>query len=152
MKINVYTDGACSGNPGLGGWGVIIEVDGKEVTELSGGSYGEITTNNRMELNGVIAGLDWITSNLLFNENTSIEITCDSKYVTDAFNKRWINSWKENKWKGGELKNMDLWIELSELVDSLLDKATITWTWIKGHNSHPQNERCDRLAVDAINL
>lgn len=137
-KVEIYTDGACSGNPGKGGWAAVLVYKGKE-KEISGGS-GD-TTNNRMELTAVIEALKQL------REPCSVELTTDSKYVCDAVNKGWLYSWKKNGWKKSDRKpalNVDLWEELLPL----LEKHNVNFNWVKGHNGHPYNERCDRLAVD----
>lgn len=137
-KVEIYTDGACSGNPGKGGWAAVLVYKGKE-KEISGGS-GD-TTNNRMELTAVIEALKQL------REPCSVELTTDSKYVCDAVNKGWLYSWKKSGWKKSDRKpalNVDLWEELLPL----LEKHNVNFNWVKGHNGHPYNERCDRLAVD----
>ncbi|MBQ5885949.1 MAG: ribonuclease HI [Clostridia bacterium] len=137
-KIELFTDGACSGNPGPGGWGAILRYNGHE-KELCGGEVE--TTNNRMELTAVIEGLSAL------KEPCEIELFTDSKYVCDAVAKRWVYSWKANGWKKADKKpalNIDLWEKL--LV--LLDTHKVNFNWIKGHAGHPENERCDTLAVD----
>ncbi len=137
-KVEIYTDGACSENPGKGGWAAVLVYKGKE-KEISGGS-GD-TTNNRMELTAVIEALKQL------REPCSVELTTDSKYVCDAVNKGWLYSWKKNGWKKSDRKpalNVDLWEELLPL----LEKHNVNFNWVKGHNGHPYNERCDRLAVD----
>ena len=137
--IKIYTDGACSGNPGPGGWGVFIENSGN-VTELSGRD--ENTTNNRMELKAVIEALKFFTI------NSKLTIHTDSKYVMDGAS-RWIINWKKNNWKTAqkkEVKNKDLWIEL----DSLLNCHNVTWVWVKGHDGIYGNERADYLATSII--
>lgn len=137
-KVEIYTDGACSGNPGKGGWAAVLVYKGKE-KEISGGS-GD-TTNNRMELTAVIEALKQL------REPCSVELTTDSKYVCDAVNKGWLYSWKKNGWEKSDRKpalNVDLWEELLPL----LEKHNVNFNWVKGHNGHPYNERCDRLAVD----
>lgn len=137
-KVEIYTDGACSENPGKGGWAAVLVYKGKE-KEISGGS-GD-TTNNRMELTAVIEALKQL------REPCSVELTTDSKYVCDAVNKGWLYSWKKNGWKKSDRKpalNVDLWEELLPL----LEKHNVIFNWVKGHNGHPYNERCDRLAVD----
>ncbi len=136
--VEIFTDGACSGNPGPGGWGAILRCDGKE-KELSGGE--KDTTNNRMELTAVIKAL----SALKFP--CQVVVTTDSKYVCDAINQKWVYSWRENNWRKKDKKpalNPDLWQELLDL----LDIHTVTFKWVKGHNDHPENERCDKLAVN----
>ncbi len=139
MTIEVYTDGACSGNPGPGGWGAVIKNDG-EVNELQGGD--PQTTNNRMELMAVIKSLEFIKS------NDEILITTDSEYVKNGITK-WIFNWLKNNWKTSAktpVKNQDLWKELHALT---IDK-NIKWFWIKGHSGHIENERCDYLARQEI--
>lgn len=137
-KISIYTDGACSGNPGRGGWGAILVYNGAE-KELCGAE--KETTNNRMELTAVIMALKAL------KEPCIAELTTDSKYVCDAVNKRWVYSWRKNGWKKADKKpalNRDLWEQLLEL----LEIHKVTFIWVKGHNGHPYNERCDRLAVE----
>lgn len=136
-KVNIYSDGACSGNPGPGGYGVILEYNGYEL-ELFGGE--ENTTNNRMELMGVITGLEAL------KEPCEVTITTDSKYVTDAFNKKWIESWQKKSWKksdGKPVLNKELWIRLLEAAS----KHKVKFVHILGHNGHEYNERCDKIAV-----
>lgn len=136
-EIQIYTDGACSGNPGKGGWGAILVYNNHE-KEISGGE--ENTTNNRMELTAVIEALK------LLKEPCKVVLTTDSKYVCDAINKGWLYSWKSNGWKKADKKpalNVDLW----EMLLPLLEVHQITFNWVKGHNGHPYNERCDKLAV-----
>ena len=139
--INIYTDGACSGNPGKGGWGAILQY-GKVVKELSGGEAE--TTNNRMELTAVIRALQAL------KEPCEVTLTSDSKYVTDAVTKRWVYGWRSNGWRKADKKpalNVDLWEQLLEL----LDVHKVTFVWVKGHAGHPENERCDQLAVQYYN-
>lgn len=136
-KVNIYSDGACSGNPGPGGYAVILEYNGTEL-ELSGGE--ENTTNNRMELMGVIIGLESL------KESCDVTIVSDSKYVVDAFNKKWIDSWQKKDWKksdGKPVLNKDLWQRLLVTVN----KHKVKFEHILGHNGHEYNERCDKLAV-----
>lgn len=136
-KVEIYTDGACSGNPGKGGWGAVLVYGGKE-KELSGAE--KDTTNNRMELTAVIEALDAL------NQPCNVVLTTDSKYVCDAINKGWVYSWKKNGWKKSDKKpalNVDLW----EKLLPLLEKHNVEFVWVKGHNGHPYNERCDTLAV-----
>lgn len=137
-KIDIYTDGACSGNPGKGGWGAVLVYNQTE-KELCGGE--KATTNNRMELTAVISALKAV------KEPCEITVTTDSKYVCDAVNKGWVYSWKRNCWKKADKKpalNVDLWEQLL----SLLEIHKVTFNWVKGHNGHEYNERCDRLAVN----
>ncbi len=135
--VEIYSDGACSGNPGPGGWGAILRCGGRE-KELSGGE--PHTTNNRMELTGVIEAL----SALKFP--CEVKVTTDSKYVVDGIEKGWAQGWKKRGWKKSDGKpalNPDLWEKLLEL----LAVHDVEFCWIKGHAGHPENERCDRLAV-----
>ena len=137
--VDLYTDGACSGNPGPGGYGIILVYNGKE-KELSEG-YAE-TTNNRMEILAVINGLKAL------KEPCEVTVYSDSKYVVDAVNKNWLYTWEENDWRRSNKEpvlNPELWMEL--LV--LMEEHEVSFVWVKGHNEHPQNERCDRLAVAA---
>ncbi len=137
-KIKIYTDGACSGNPGPGGWGAILCYNGHE-KELSGGEKN--TTNNRMELSGAIYALKAL------KEPCEVELTSDSKYLTDAILQGWVYSWRANGWKKADKKpalNIDLWEELLEL----LEIHDVKFIWVKGHAGHEYNERCDRLAVE----
>ena len=135
--VDIYTDGACRGNPGPGGWGAIL-VYGKHEKELSGGEAH--TTNNRMELSGVIAALSAL------KEPCEITLTTDSKYVADAINNGWAIGWRERSWRKADKSpalNPDLWEELLDL----LERHEVTFVWVKGHAGHPYNERCDRLAT-----
>lgn len=136
-NIEIYTDGACSGNPGPGGWGTILKY-GETEKELCGGETE--TTNNRMELTAVIKGLEAL------KERCNVTITTDSKYVVDAIVKGWAVNWRKNNWVKSDRKkalNSDLW----EVLLSLLENQNVTFNWVKGHNGHPHNERCDALAV-----
>mgnify|MGYP001363038316 CR=1 FL=1 len=135
MLIHLYTDGAAKGNPGPGGYGIVLEA-GPHRKELSGGF--RRTTNNRMELLAVIVGLE-----ALKNPGQQVRVVSDSKYVVDAINKGWLRSWIQKGFKGK--KNVDLWKRLIPM----LQKHQVQFQWVKGHNDHPQNERCDRLAVAA---
>lgn len=135
--VEIFTDGACSGNPGKGGWGAVLRYAGHE-RELCGGEAD--TTNNRMELTAVIAALSAL------KEPCRVRLTSDSRYVTDAVTKKWVYNWKENGWRKADKKpalNSDLWEQLLPL----LDKHEVEFVWVKGHDGHPENERCDRLAV-----
>ena len=139
--LNIYTDGACKGNPGIGGWGAILEY-GSTKKEIKG--YSINTTNNIMELTAVIKALECL------NRKCKIVITTDSNYVKNGITD-WIKSWKNNGWKTAKkspVKNKELWIKL----DSLVVNHDIDWKWIKGHSGHPQNERADELANEAIIL
>ncbi len=137
-KIEIFTDGACSGNPGPGGWGAVLRYNGKE-KELCGGDAH--TTNNRMELTAVISALKAL------KEPCEVVLTTDSKYVVDAITLGWAEGWQKNGWKKADKKpalNIDLWEELL----SLLKTHTVQFIWVKGHAGHPENERCDTLAVN----
>ena len=137
-EVTIYTDGACSGNPGAGGWGTILVYEGRE-KELFGGEIE--TTNNRMELSAVIAGLSAL------KEPCRVTLTTDSQYVVNAIEKGWLDAWQKNNWRKSDKKevlNIDLWRAL--LI--LLEKHEIEFVWVKGHNGHPYNERCDKLATD----
>ena len=135
--VDIYTDGACRGNPGRGGWGAILVYGGKE-KEISGGE--PMTTNNRMELMGAISALE------LLKEACDVTLTSDSKYLTDAINKGWLENWKKNGWKKADKKpvlNPELW----QRLDALLQKHTVRFVWVHGHEGHVYNERCDVLAT-----
>ena len=135
--VHIFSDGACSGNPGPGGYGVILRCDGRE-KELSGGEPD--TTNNRMELSGVIAGLEALKF------PCRVVIQTDSRYVVDGVEKGWAESWRRNNWIKSDKKpalNKDLWEKLLDL----LAVHEVSFVWIKGHAGHEENERCDRLAV-----
>ena len=137
--VQIFTDGACKGNPGVGGWGVLIK-SSNYINELKG--YEQLTTNNRMELIAVIEGIKSI------EKNANIEITTDSKYVKNGIN-LWIDNWKKNGWKTSSkkpVKNKELWLDLDKLVQNY----NIEWKWVKGHSGHPGNERADQLANAAI--
>lgn len=136
-KVNLYTDGACSGNPGPGGWGAILECEG-HIKELCGGEAE--TTNNRMELTAVIEGLSAL------KYSCEVTLISDSKYIIDAITQEWVYKWKENNWmrnKKDKALNPDLWEKL--LVE--IEKHKMTYVWVKGHAGHPENERCDEMAV-----
>ena len=135
-SVILYTDGACSGNPGPGGWAAVLEYMGHE-KELSGGEAS--TTNNRMELSAVIAGLSALT------EKCAVTLYTDSQYIERAINERWLASWKKRGWqrKDGPVKNLELWQEL----DRLLTVHEVTVHWVKGHADNAMNNRCDALAV-----
>ncbi len=136
-EVTIYSDGACSGNPGPGGYGTILVYNGIE-KELSEGF--ESTTNNRMELLGCIKGLECL------KEPCIVTVVSDSKYLCDAINQGWLESWKNRGWKKADKKpvlNQELW----ERLDKMLSVHTVTFEWIKGHNGHIYNERCDTLAV-----
>ena len=136
-QIHIYTDGAAKGNPGPGGYGVVIELVGSTYKKefYEGFRY---TTNNRMELLAVIVGLE-----KLKNPNSTVLVTSDSKYVVDAVEKRWVFQWEKKGFAGK--KNPDLWLRFLKIYR----KHKVDFKWVKGHNSHPQNERCDELAVMA---
>ena len=137
--LEIYTDGACRGNPGVGGWGAILKYDNK-IKEING--FSKQTTNNIMELTAVIKSLKQL------NRACNIIITTDSIYVKNGITE-WVHNWKKNGWKTANkkpVKNKNLWLELDDLVT----KHKIQWEWIKGHSGHPENERADTLANLAI--
>ena len=137
-QIEIFTDGACKGNPGPGGWGAIIRY-GKHEKEIAGGDPD--TTNNRMEMSAAIQALNALV------EPCSVKLHTDSKYVIDGITK-WIFGWQRNGWKNASkqlVRNADLWREMVEAMA----RHQVEWIWVKGHNGHPENERADRLASDA---
>ena len=137
-QVEIFTDGACSGNPGPGGYGVILRYKGIN-KELSGGEA--CTTNNRMELTAVITGLSAL------KESCCVTLYSDSKYIIDAIQKGWAKKWQANGWmrnKKDPALNPDLW----ETLLNLLEQHEVNFVWVKGHAGHPENERCDRLAVE----
>lgn len=139
-KVTIYTDGACSGNPGLGGWGAVL-IYNKEEKEIYGYPKDE-TTNNRMEITAAIEALKTLKNSCI------IELYTDSTYLKEGMNS-WIHNWKKKNWKtsaGKEVKNIDLWQEL----DKLTQNHEITWKWVKAHDGNENNERADRLANKAI--
>lgn len=136
-KVIIYTDGACSGNPGPGGYGVVLVCKTKR-KELSGSE--ENTTNNRMELTAAIVGLSAL------KRKCEVKLVTDSKYVSDGISKGWAASWRQNGWRKADKKpalNADLWEKLLILIE----QHEVELEWVKGHNGHPENERCDALAV-----
>ncbi len=136
-KVEMFTDGACSGNPGPGGWGTILRSNGIE-KEMSGGEAN--TTNNRMELLAVINGLSAL------KRKCDVTIYTDSQYVVNGITKGWAQSWKENGWRKKDKKpalNADLW----DMLLNLLSEHEYSFVWLKGHDGHPENERCDKMAV-----
>lgn len=139
-RIEIFTDGACSVNPGVGGWGAILRYKSTE-KELSGGC--EETTNNRMELTAVIESLKSL------KEQCNITLYTDSKYVMDGIN-LWLPNWKKNNWrttnKKSDVKNVDLW----QVLDELVRQHEIRWVWVKGHSGHAENERVDQLARNEV--
>ena len=145
MQVKIYTDGAARGNPdGPGGYGAILEyVDTKGTLHTKELSRGYVrTTNNRMELMAVIAGLEAL------NRPCEVEVYSDSQYVVNAFNKQWVDGWIKKGWKRGKneaVKNPDLWKRLLKAKE----KHKVSFHWVKGHDGHPQNERCDLLATSA---
>ena len=137
-QLEIFTDGACKGNPGPGGWGAVIRY-GKHEKEISGGDPD--TTNNRMELSATIQALK------ILIEPCEVKLHTDSRYVIDGITK-WIHGWQRNGWKNASKKpvsNIDLWHDLIEATA----RHQVEWIWVKGHNGHPENERADRLASDA---
>ncbi len=136
-EVTIYTDGACSGNPGPGGWGAILRYGSAE-KELSGGE--RETTNNRMELTAVIVALSAL------KEPCAVTLYSDSRYVVDAIEKGWVYGWKKKGWIKSDKKpalNVDLWEQLLPLLAC----HQVSFRWVKGHNEHPENERCDEMAV-----
>jgi len=138
-KITIYADGACSGNPGAGGYGAVL-MYGEHRKEISGGEAA--TTNNRMELTGVIKALQ------MLKEDCEVEVYSDSRYVIDAVEKGWAKTWQKNGWrrKSKPALNSDLW----EILLGLLGKHKVKFHWVKGHSGDKENERCDELAKEAI--
>lgn len=136
-QVYIYTDGAAKGNPGPGGYGVVMEMAGTSYKKEFYEGF-RLTTNNRMELLAVIVGLE-----KLKNENTTVLVVSDSKYVVDAVEKKWVFGWEKIGFKGK--KNPDLWMRFLKIYR----KHQVNFKWVKGHNNHPQNERCDQLAVMA---
>lgn len=139
--VEIFTDGACSGNPGPGGWGAILRVKGQE-KELSGGE--KMTTNNRMEMMAVIAGLEAL------KRPCHVTITTDSQYVMKGMTE-WLKGWKAKNWRTAArqpVKNVDLW----QRLDAAAQPHKLDWQWVRGHDGHPENERADQLAVDARTL
>ena len=139
-KVTIYTDGACSGNPGPGGYGTVM-MHGEHRREISGGEVE--TTNNRMEMMAVIIGLEAL------KQPCQVDLYSDSRYVVDAIEKGWVVRWKQNNWMRNKKEaalNVDLW----ERMLALLETHKVTFHWVKGHAGHPENERCDELARLAI--
>ncbi|MFI4956887.1 MAG: ribonuclease HI [Gammaproteobacteria bacterium] len=139
--VEMYTDGACRGNPGPGGWGAVLRYNG-HIKTLSGSEYN--TTNNRMELMAAIEGLRALT------EHCSVSLTTDSQYVKNGAT-QWMKNWEKNGWKTASkepVKNADLWV----LLAAEMKRHTITWHWVKGHSGHPENDQADLLANEAIDL
>lgn len=138
-NVEIFTDGACSGNPGPGGYGVLLRFNG-QTKQISQGF--NKTTNNRMELRAVIEGLKTLT------EKCDVTIYSDSKYIVDAVEKGWARRWKANNWyrnKKEKALNIDLW----QILIDLIDQHSVKFSWVKGHAGHPENEICDKLAVKA---
>ncbi|HOY67937.1 MAG TPA: ribonuclease HI [Candidatus Ozemobacteraceae bacterium] len=138
-SVDLFCDGACSGNPGPGGWGALLRFRDAE-KELSGGEAH--TTNNRMELMACIAGLEALKS------PCQVRVTTDSQYLAKAFKDGWLEKWQKNGWRTSSkepVKNRELW----ERLIALAKAHEVSWHWIRGHAGHPENERCDRLAVEA---
>ena len=137
--VKLFSDGACSGNPGPGGWGAILQFKNNE-KEMSGGARN--TTNNKMELLAVISALEAL------KEPCIVSIYTDSKYIANAFLKGWLDKWQQNGWRTASkkpVKNQELWLRLVEQAK----RHELDWNWVKGHAGHPENERCDQLAVEA---
>jgi ribonuclease HI len=138
-SVVIHTDGACSGNPGPGGWGVVMDYNGHR-KELKGGEA--LTTNNRMELQAAISALDSL------KRPCTVEMHVDSQYVKDGISK-WIHGWKRNGWKTADkkpVKNLELW----QTLDAAIQRHQISWHWVKGHDGHPENERADELAREGM--
>lgn len=138
--VELYTDGACSGNPGPGGWAYILRHPSTGAQREAAGGDGQ-TTNNRMELQAVIEGLRALS------RPSSVDLYSDSQYVLNGLNE-WMAGWKKRGWKTAgkqPVKNVDLW----KVLDELIERHTVRFHWVRGHNDHPENERCDRLAVEA---
>ena len=133
-EVNLYPDGACRGNPGKGGWGAIL-VYGSYEKEMSGGE--RLTTNNRMELTAAIEGLSAL------KEPCAVTLYSDSKYLVDAYEQGWIYGWEKANWREGKVKNPDLWQRLLVLTRT----HKVSFVWVRGHNGHAYNERCDALAT-----
>lgn len=139
MRVEIYTDGACRGNPGPGGWGAVLRSNGQEKLIKGADAH---TTNNRMELMAAIEGLASL------KKRSEVDVTTDSKYVRDGIT-QWIKNWQKNGWKNSQrkpVKNADLWQRLVELTD----QHDVSWHWVKGHSGHPENELADDLANQAI--
>lgn len=135
MSVEIYTDGACKGNPGPGGWGVLLRYKGQERTLHGGEAH---TTNNRMELLAAIKGLEALT------RSCTVDLYTDSQYLKKGM-MEWLSSWKTNGWRNAKkepVKNADLWM----ILDSLASRHQIKWHWVKGHSGHPENELVDALA------
>ena len=144
MEVKIYTDGACIGNPGPGGWGAII-ISGNEKKELFGGE--KLTTNNRMELTAAIKALEYYNKEEKKISSMPIKIYTDSVYLKEGIT-NWISNWEKNNWKTSDkknVKNVDLWKKLKELIKS----KQIEWCWIKGHSNDPMNDLADKLAKEA---
>ena len=140
MTINIYTDGACSGNPGIGGWGVVVLIKDNKPIHLFGGSKN--TTNNQMELTAAIEALKY------FSNKSELNIFTDSQYVKNGI-ESWINNWKKNGWKTSskkQVKNKELWIQLEEQIE----KHNVKWQWVRGHAGNKNNEMADNLAKKFI--
>ena len=139
MTVIIHTDGACSGNPGPGGWGAILDYNGTR-KELNGGAAD--TTNNRMEIQAAVEALNAL------KRPCTVEMHVDSQYVKDGITK-WIHGWKKNGWKTADkrpVKNVELW----QALDEAIKRHTISWHWVKGHDGHPDNERADELAREGM--
>jgi ribonuclease HI len=138
-KVIIHTDGACSGNPGPGGWGAVMDYNGTR-KELFGGAA--LTTNNRMEIQAAVEALNAL------KRPCTVEMHVDSQYVKDGISK-WIHGWKKNGWKTADkkpVKNVELW----QALDEAIKRHEISWHWVKGHDGHPENERADELAREGM--
>ncbi|MCC8164826.1 MAG: ribonuclease HI [Planctomycetes bacterium] len=139
--IYIYADGACSGNPGPGGWGTVLKCPARSLEKTLSGAEAN-TTNNRMELRAVIEGLSAL------KKPCTVTVVTDSRYIVDAFQKRWLAGWQKNGWRTASkqpVKNIELWQELLKAMAP----HSVSWQWIRGHNGHPENEMADSLAVRA---
>jgi ribonuclease HI len=139
QRVTIYTDGACLGNPGPGGWAALLVADGS-LREISG--YESQTTNNRMELRAAVEALRAL------EDGTEVDLHTDSQYLRNGMNE-WLARWKRNGWRTADkkpVKNVDLWEDL----DALAQRHVVRWHWVRGHSGHPENERCDALANEAI--
>ncbi|HRS02244.1 MAG TPA: ribonuclease HI [Bacteroidota bacterium] len=147
-EIIIYTDGACSGNPGPGGYAWVIQIDGQEYECVD---FADNTTNNQMELNAVVSALKFISEKydkINIEQKPKVKIYCDSKYICDAINNEWLNNWAVNNWKKKdktEVKNLDLWKE----IYAYLQNFDVEFIWVEGHNGNELNEYCDSLARKA---
>ncbi|PIE99090.1 MAG: ribonuclease HI [Treponema sp.] len=142
-NIDIYTDGACSGNPGPGGWAFVVIIDGELTAKKSGGEKN--TTNNKMELTAVIKAFEFLLANDIPTSNKAPKVYTDSKYVQQGISD-WIHNWKKNNWRTSQkkpVKNQELW----QSLDCLANQINPQWLWVKAHNNNEYNELCDKMAV-----